>query len=99
MARPTALKVNAVHRYLIIGPGVLNSASIAHVRESVTKTKQIVKAIPKEWKSKSELERFANYLSNSLGPLTGEGSVNELVNQLVTLGFLDHASQLKKKFS
>ena len=88
-----------LYRYLIIGLGVLNSASIAHARESVTKTKQIVKAIPKEWKSKSELERFANYLSNSLGPLTGESSLNELVKQLTELGFVDHANQLKKRFA
>ena len=88
-----------LYRYLVIGLGVLNSASIAHARESVIKTKQIVKAIPKEWKAKSDLERFANYISNSLAPLTGEGSVNELVNQLTNLGFFEHASQLKKKFS
>ena len=73
-----------------------------NARDSVIKSRHIVNAIPREWKSKSELEKFANYLSGSLGlnpglPRTGDGSVKDLVLQLNSLGYVDQANQLEKK--
>ena len=85
-----------LYRYLIIGLGVAPNA-----KDTVIKSRLIVSAIPNEWKSKSELERFATYLSGSLGlnpglPRTGDGSVKDLVLQLNTLGYSDQANQLEK---
>jgi len=85
-----------LYRYLIIGLGVAPNA-----KDTVIKSRLIVSAIPNEWKSKSELERYATYLSGSLGlnpglPRTGDGSVKDLVLQLNTLGYLDQANKLEK---
>ena len=86
-----------LYRYLVIGLRVTPNA-----RDRVIKTNHIVSAIPAEWKSRSELDRFANYLSGSLGttpglPRTGEGSVKDLVPQLTSLGYKDQAYQLEEK--
>ena len=89
-----------LNRYLIIGLGV----SPNHV-ESVLRTRQIVNAIPSEWKGskgrmKSELQRLAVYLSETLSKTPGlsREALKEIVILLRTMGFNDESDSVERKY-
>ena len=87
-----------LYRYLIIGLGVSPNQV-----ESVQRSSEIVGDLPTDWKSpkcrmKTELQRFAKYLSN-LGNAPGlsREAVKEIVKLLRTLGFIDESESLERK--
>ena len=84
-----------LYRYLIIGLGV-NPSPL----DSVKKSKQIVNAIPSEWKKgkiRSELQRLVKYLS-ALGTSVGlpRDAVRDVAQQLKSLSAYQESEALEK---
>lgn len=85
-------------RYLLIGLGV-NPDPL----DAVLKTRHIIAVIPKPWIAqslfKTELSRFASFLTNTLGQIQGLGreAVQDLVNLLKYLGFEDESETLRRR--